>query len=637
MISVSNLSLSLGGSFLFEDISFVVSDKERVALAGKNGAGKSTLLKILAGRRQPTSGSIAIPKAQTIGYLPQVLEISHEGSLLDYLKEVFVEVIRLEHLRDQLGERLAERADYDSPEYLKLIEQFSELETRLSMHEERNYEERIEKVFTGLGFEREQLQDTLETLSGGWRMRLELAKILLSSPDILLLDEPTNHLDLESIQWLEQYIRQSGSSLILVSHDRAFLDRTTTRTLELELGALYDYKVNYSHYLELREERILQQQKAYENQQKQIKDTEAFIERFRYKPSKSRQVQSRIKQLDKLDRVEVDSRDRRVMNIRFRPSIESGRYPIVTEHLGKSYGEHLVFSDVNITIERGRRVALVGKNGAGKSTFIKCLMGDITDYEGKVEIGLNVQIGYFAQDAARGLDEDLTVYETIDREAVGDIRLEVNNLLGAFMFGGELAEKKISVLSGGERGRVALLKLLLHPQNVLILDEPTNHLDIQSKEVLKEALLHFTGTLILVSHDRDFLSGLVDEVYEFAHHRVTQYLGGVEDWLLRKSLEGADKPKEGTPKVDEKEATPSQGSLDYEAQKALSRERRNRERAQKELEEQIEQREAELILLEEELAGSSSYDEERYKAHHELKEKIQQLWQEWEALSELLS
>ena len=547
MISVNNVSVYFGAKPLFEDISFVISAKERIALVGKNGAGKSTLLKLLAGIDEPTQGTISRPKGIRIGYLPQVMQVSDGRTVLGECQQVFSHITELEAEVDRLTEEMATRTDYDSAEYMELIERHAQRSDLLSMQSTGSIEASIEKTLLGLGFERTDFDRPTSEFSGGWRMRIELAKILLQRPDILLLDEPTNHLDIESIRWLERFIAAGSAALVLISHDRAFIDATTNRTLEIELGRLHDYKTNYSHYLVLREERLEQQRRAYENQQKEIQEIERFIERFRYKPTKSDQVQSRIKQLEKIERIEIEDIDRRAMHFSFLPAVTSGAYPVIIEGLSKSYGAHTVFSDVTMTIERGEKVAFVGKNGSGKSTLIKCIMGEVSDYTGTLKLGHNVEVGYFAQTQSAELDGGYTVYETIDREAQGEIRTRINDLLGAFMFGGEESEKKVSVLSGGERGRVARIKLLLRPANLLILDEPTNHLDIRSKNVLKEAILRFTGTVIIVSHDREFLDGLVSRVYEFRSGRVSEHIGGIYDWLEKRDREDGTTPSNPPP------------------------------------------------------------------------------------------
>ena len=638
MISVNNVSVYFGAKPLFEDISFVISAKERIALVGKNGAGKSTLLKLLAGINEPTQGTISRPKDIRIGYLPQVMQVSDGRTVLGECQQVFSHITELEAEVDRLTEEMATRTDYDSTEYMELIERHAQRSDLLAMQSTGSIEANIEKTLLGLGFERTDFDRPTSEFSGGWRMRIELAKILLQRPDILLLDEPTNHLDIESIRWLERFIAAGSAALVLISHDRAFIDATTNRTLEIELGRLHDYKTNYSHYLVLREERLEQQRRAYENQQKEIQEIERFIERFRYKPTKSDQVQSRIKQLEKIERIEVEDIDRRAMHFSFLPAVNSGAYPVIIEGLSKSYGTHTVFSDVNMTIERGEKVAFVGKNGSGKSTLIKCIMGEVTDYTGTLKLGHNVEVGYFAQTQSAELDGGYTVYETIDREAQGEIRTRINDLLGAFMFGGEESEKKVSVLSGGERGRVALIKLLLCPANLLILDEPTNHLDIRSKNVLKEAILRFTGTVIIVSHDREFLDGLVSRVYEFRSGRVSEHIGGIYDWLEKRDREDGTTPSNprattATSK-ESKPAEPTSGALDYQRQKEAARERRALERELKSLEERSEAIDSELQALEERLADPKhATDTALFDQYSQLKREQEQVLERWEELS----
>ena len=638
MISVNNVSVYFGAKPLFEDISFVISAKERIALVGKNGAGKSTLLKLLAGIDEPTQGTISRPKGIRIGYLPQVMQVSDGRTVLGECQQVFSHITELEAEVDRLTEEMATRTDYDSAEYMELIERHAQRSDLLSMQSTGSIEASIEKTLLGLGFERTDFDRPTSEFSGGWRMRIELAKILLQRPDILLLDEPTNHLDIESIRWLERFIAAGSAALVLISHDRAFIDATTNRTLEIELGRLHDYKTNYSHYLVLREERLEQQRRAYENQQKEIQEIERFIERFRYKPTKSDQVQSRIKQLEKIERIEIEDIDRRAMHFSFLPAVTSGAYPVIIEGLSKSYGTHTVFSDVNMTIERGEKVAFVGKNGSGKSTLIKCIMGEVTDYTGTLKLGHNVEVGYFAQTQSAELDGGYTVYETIDREAQGEIRTRINDLLGAFMFGGEESEKKVSVLSGGERGRVALIKLLLRPANLLILDEPTNHLDIRSKNVLKEAILRFTGTVIIVSHDREFLDGLVSRVYEFRGGRVSEHIGGIYDWLEKRDREDGTTPN--NPRATtamSKESKPTEatsGALDYQRQKEAARERRALERELKSLEERSEAIDSELQTLEERLADPKhATDSALFDQYSQLKREQEQVLERWEELS----
>lgn len=638
MISVNNVSVYFGAKPLFEDISFVISAKERIALVGKNGAGKSTLLKLLAGIDEPTQGTISRPKGIRIGYLPQVMQVSDGRTVLGECQQVFSHITELEAEVDRLTEEMATRTDYDSAEYMELIERHAQRSDLLAMQSTGSIEANIEKTLLGLGFERTDFDRPTSEFSGGWRMRIELAKILLQRPDILLLDEPTNHLDIESIRWLERFIAAGSAALVLISHDRAFIDATTSRTLEIELGRLHDYKTNYSHYLVLREERLEQQRRAYENQQKEIQEIERFIERFRYKPTKSDQVQSRIKQLEKIERIEIEDIDRRAMHFSFLPAVTSGAYPVIIEGLSKSYGTHTVFSDVTMTIERGEKVAFVGKNGSGKSTLIKCIMGEVTDYTGTLKLGHNVEVGYFAQTQSAELDGGYTVYETIDREAQGEIRTRINDLLGAFMFGGEESEKKVSVLSGGERGRVALIKLLLRPANLLILDEPTNHLDIRSKNVLKEAILRFTGTVIIVSHDREFLDGLVSRVYEFRAGRVSEHIGGIYDWLEKRDREDGTTPSNprattATSK-ESKPAEPTSGALDYQRQKEAARERRALERELKSLEERSEAIDSDLQALEERLADPKhATDSALFDQYSQLKREQEQVLERWEELS----
>ena len=638
MISVNNVSVYFGAKPLFEDISFVISAKERIALVGKNGAGKSTLLKLLAGIDEPTQGTISRPKGIRIGYLPQVMQVSDGRTVLGECQQVFSHITELEAEVDRLTEEMATRTDYDSAEYMELIERHAQRSDLLAMQSTGSIEANIEKTLLGLGFERTDFDRPTSEFSGGWRMRIELAKILLQRPDILLLDEPTNHLDIESIRWLERFIAAGSAALVLISHDRAFIDATTSRTLEIELGRLHDYKTNYSHYLVLREERLEQQRRAYENQQKEIQEIERFIERFRYKPTKSDQVQSRIKQLEKIERIEIEDIDRRAMHFSFLPAVTSGAYPVIIEGLSKSYGTHTVFSDVTMTIERGEKVAFVGKNGSGKSTLIKCIMGEVTDYTGTLKLGHNVEVGYFAQTQSAELDGGYTVYETIDREAQGEIRTRINDLLGAFMFGGEESEKKVSVLSGGERGRVALIKLLLRPANLLILDEPTNHLDIRSKNVLKEAILRFTGTVIIVSHDREFLDGLVSRVYEFRAGRVSEHIGGIYDWLEKRDQEDGTTPSNpratSSTTKESKPTEPTSGALDYQRQKEAARERRALERELKSLEERSEAIDSELQALEERLADPKhATDSALFDQYSQLKREQEQVLERWEELS----
>ena len=538
MISVEGLCVTFGVKPLFKDVSFVVNERDRIALVGKNGAGKSTLLKILKGLQQPTNGVVAVPNDTTIGYLPQVMKLADDTTVKEETRKAFADNLRIKAHLEEMQHEMATRTDYESTDYLNLVERFTQEHERYLMLGGENYEAEIERTLVGLGFEQKDFERPTSEFSGGWRMRIELAKILLRRPDVLLLDEPTNHLDIESIQWLEQFLVQSAKAVILVSHDRAFINNVTNRTLEITCGQIEDYKVKYDEYVTLRAERREQQLRAYENQQKEIADTKAFIERFRYQATKAVQVQQRIRQLEKIVPIEVDEVDNKRMHLKFPPCLRSGDYPIICDQLRKDYGAHTVFSGVTFTIKRGEKVAFVGKNGEGKSTLVKCIMGEIP-FTGTLKVGHNVQIGYFAQNQAQLLNEELTIYETIDRVATGDMRLKINDLLGAFMFGGETSEKKVKVLSGGERSRLAMIQLLLQPVNLLILDEPTNHLDMASKDVLKEAIQAFDGTVILVSHDRDFLNGLVDKVYEFGGGCVREHLGGIYDFI-RSHAEATD-------------------------------------------------------------------------------------------------
>ena len=530
------MKVEFGVKPLFHDVSFVINDRDRIALVGKNGAGKSTMLKILCGLQKPTAGVVAIPNETTLGYLPQVMKLQDDTTVKEETRKAFSHNTEMKAKLDKMQQEMAERTDYESDDYAQLVEKFTQEHESYMMMGGENYEAEIERTLTGLGFTRDDFERPTKEFSGGWRMRIELAKILLQKPDVLLLDEPTNHLDIESIQWLEQFLAQSAKAVVLVSHDRAFINNVTNRTLEITCGRVEDYKVKYDQYLVLRKERREQQLRAYENQQKEIANIKDFIERFRYKPTKAVQVQSRIKQLEKIVPIEVDEVDNKQMHLKFPPCLRSGDYPIICDEVRKDYGEHTVFDHVTLTIKRGEKVAFVGKNGEGKSTLVKCIMGEIP-FTGTLKIGHNVQIGYFAQNQAQLLDENLTIYDTIDRVATGDMRLKINDLLGAFMFGGETSEKYVKVLSGGERSRLAMIKLLLEPVNLLILDEPTNHLDMQSKDVLKEAIKAFDGTAIIVSHDREFLDGLVDKVYEFGGGKVREHLGGIYDYLRAHNAE----------------------------------------------------------------------------------------------------
>ena len=536
MISVENLTVEFSARPLFHDVSFVVNDHDRIALVGKNGAGKSTLLKILCGLQRPTSGAVNVPAGETIGYLPQVMKLSDDTTVREETRKAFAGHTEMKARLDRMQREMAQRTDYESESYLELIDSFTQAQDRFMMMGGDNYEAAMERTLTGLGFERTDFDRPTREFSGGWRMRIELAKILLQGPDVLLLDEPTNHLDIESIQWLEQFIQNSSSAVVLVSHDRAFINNITNRTLEITCGHVEDYKVKYNEYLELRKERREQQLRAYENQQKEIADIKAFVDRFRYQATKAVQVQQRLRQLEKIKPIEVDEVDNRTMHLKFPPCLRSGDYPVICDDVRKDYGSKTVFSHVDLTIRRGEKVAFVGRNGEGKSTLVKCIMGEIP-FSGNLKIGHNVQIGYFAQNQAQLLDEKLTIYDTIDQVATGEMRLKINDLLGAFMFGGEVSEKYVKVLSGGERSRLAMIRLLLEPVNLLILDEPTNHLDMPSKDVLKEAIKAFDGTAIIVSHDRDFLDGLVSKVYEFGEGKVREHLGGIYDYLRAHNAE----------------------------------------------------------------------------------------------------
>lgn len=536
MVSVDGLGVEFSGNTLFSDISFVINDKDRIALMGKNGAGKSTLLKILAGVRQPTKGRISCPSDTVVSYLPQHLLTKDERTVFEEASQAFAHLFEMEKKINELNEQLSTRSDYESQEYMDIIEEVTSLGEKYYNIDMTNYAEDVEKVLLGIGFTREDFNKNTSEFSGGWRMRIELAKMLLKQPDIILLDEPTNHLDIESIQWLEDFLIQKGKAVVVISHDRRFVDNITTRTIEVTMGKIYDYKVPYSQYLQLRLDRRAQQQKQFEEQQKMIQETKDFIERFKGTYSKTLQVQSRVKMLEKLQLIEVDEEDTSALKLKFPPAPRSGNYPVVAENVGKSYENHLVFDNANFMIERGQKIAFVGKNGEGKSTLVKCIMKEI-DHNGNLQIGHNVQIGYFAQNQASLLDEELTVFQTIDDIAKGDIRNKIKDLLGAFMFGGEKSAKKVKVLSGGERTRLAMIKLLLEPVNLLILDEPTNHLDLKTKDILKDALKAFDGTLIIVSHDRDFLEGLVENVYEFGNKKVTLHLEGIKEFLANKHMD----------------------------------------------------------------------------------------------------
>ena len=591
MISVEGLKVEFGVKPLFTDVGFVVNDTDRIALVGKNGAGKSTLLKILCGRQKPTSGVVSVPNDTTIGYLPQVMNLQDDTTVREETRKAFSDTTRLKERLDDMQQQMAERTDYDSDDYIQLVERFTQEHERYMMLGGENYEAEIERTLVGLGFTRDDLNRPTKEFSGGWRMRIELAKILLRKPDVLLLDEPTNHLDIESIQWLEQFLVQSAKAVVLVSHDRAFINNVTNRTLEITCGRVEDYRVKYDEYVVLRKERREQQLRAYENQQKEIADMKDFIEKFRYKPTKAVQVQSRIKQLAKIVPIEVDEVDNSALRLKFPPCLRSGDYPVICDEVRKDYGNHTVFDHVTFTIKRGEKVAFVGKNGEGKSTLVKCIMNEIP-FTGSLKIGHNVQIGYFAQNQAQLLDEELTVFDTIDQVATGDMRRRINDLLGAFMFGGETTEKKVKVLSGGERSRLAMIKLLLEPVNLLILDEPTNHLDMPSKDVLKEAIKVFDGTAIIVSHDREFLDGLVDKVYEFGGGRVKEHLGGIYDYLRSHDADTIHAALSANAHTPDKTVIPSEvkeanGKQNYAEHKEQQKKIRKAERAVKETEEKV--------------------------------------------------
>ena len=600
MISVEGLKVEFSAKPLFQDVSFVVNDKDRIALVGKNGAGKSTMLKILCGIQKPDAGVVAVPNDTTIGYLPQVMHLTDDTTLREETRKAFADVLKQKERVTKMERELAERTDYESESYMELVEKFSHEHDRFMLLGADNYEAELERTLLGLGFNKTDFERPTSEFSGGWRMRIELAKILLQRPDLLLLDEPTNHLDIESIQWLEQFLVQSAKALVLVSHDRAFINNVTNRTLEISCGRTVDYKVKYDEYLVLRAERRAQQLRAYENQQKEIADIKDFIEKFRYKATKAVQVQSRIKQLEKIVPIEIDEVDTSALRLKFPPCLRSGDYPVICDEVQKNYGAHTVFSNVNLTIKRGEKVAFVGKNGEGKSTLVKCIMNEIP-FDGELKVGHNVQIGYFAQNQAQLLDESLSVFEAIDNVAKGDIRLRINDILGAFMFGGEASDKKVKVLSGGERTRLAMIKLLLEPVNLLILDEPTNHLDLVSKEVLKEAIKAFDGTAIIVSHDREFLDGLVEKVYEFGEGKVREHLGGIYDFLQSKKIDSLTM-LELSKNVSSPEPEPvekTENKLNYAERKELQKQLNRIEKAIKETEKDIEKYETRVKELEE--------------------------------------
>lgn len=643
MISIENLSVEFSARPLFKNVSFVVNDRDRIALVGKNGAGKSTMLKILCGLQQPTSGTVAVPNDVTVGYLPQVMKLQDDTTVREETRKAFSEQTQLHAALEAMQKEMVERTDYESEAYAQLVERFTQENERYLLLGGDNYEAEIERTLTGLGFLREDFERPTKEFSGGWRMRIELAKILLRKPKVLLLDEPTNHLDIESIQWLEQFLVQSASAVVLVSHDRAFINNVTNRTIEITCGHIEDYRVKYNEYLVLRQERREQQLRAYENQQKEIADTKAFIDRFRYQATKAVQVQQRIRQLEKIVPIEVDEIDNSAMHLKFPPCLRSGDYPVICDDVEKHYGNHVVFSHVSLTIKRGEKVAFVGKNGEGKSTLVKCIMGEIP-FTGTLKVGHNVQIGYFAQNQAQLLDENLSIYDTIDSVATGDMRLKINDLLGAFMFGGETSEKRVKVLSGGERSRLAMIKLLLEPVNLLILDEPTNHLDMPSKDVLKEAIKAFDGTAIIVSHDREFLDGLVDKVYEFAGGRVTEHLGGIYDYLqahqastIHEALEKQSAEKVVSPAVEEVTEKRS-NNVDYAERKQLQKNISKTEKQMKALEQRIasmEARQKELDALLMDAAKAS--DMQLVNEYTELQRSLDSDNEKWFSLSETLS
>ena len=641
MISVEGLKVEFGVKPLFTDISFVVNDRDRIALVGKNGAGKSTMLKILCGLQQPTSGMVSVPNDVTIGYLPQVMKLQDDTTVREETRKAFADNTKIAARLKKMEQEMADRTDYESDSYSKLVEQFSQEHERYMMMGGENYEAEIERTLTGLGFTRDDFERPTKEFSGGWRMRIELAKILLKKPDVLLLDEPTNHLDIESIQWLEQFLVQSSSAVVLVSHDRAFINNVTNRTLEIVCGHVEDYKVKYNEYLVLRKERREQQLRAYENQQKEIADTKAFIERFRYQATKAVQVQQRIRQLEKIVPIEVDEVDNSAMHLKFPPCLRSGDYPVICDDLRKDYGSHTVFDHVTLTIKRGEKVAFVGKNGEGKSTLVKCIMGEIP-YIGKLKIGHNVQIGYFAQNQAQLLDDSISIYDTIDQVATGDMRLKINDLLGAFMFGGEIAEKKVKFLSGGERSRLSMIRLLLEPVNLLILDEPTNHLDLPSKDVLKEAIKAFDGTAIIVSHDREFLDGLVDKVYEFGGGKVVEHLGGIYDYLRARNASTIQEAIDNkTDKVTQTSA-PSESNADnkqsYLERKEWQKKLNKAEKAVKECENRIAKMEQRIKELDALLADpKNASNMELVTEYTTIKQNLDEENDQWFTLSESLS
>ena len=637
MLSVDNIRVDFGGTNLFHDVSFIINKKDRIALVGKNGAGKSTLLKIIAGQQQPTEGSLSRPKGFTVGYLPQVMHHTDGRTVYEEAEQAFAHIHEMEAELERMNNELAERSDYESEEYHQLIEEYTHLNEQYTMMGGNHYEAEIERALTGLGFRRSDFTRPTGEFSGGWRMRIELAKLLLQHPDILLLDEPTNHLDIESIQWLEQLLARSGNAVLLVSHDRAFLNAVTNRTIEISCGRIYDYKLSYDKFMETRKERREQQIRAYENQQKEIADIKEFIERFRYKPTKAVQVQSRIKQLEKMVPIEIDEEDTSRLRLKFAPATRSGNYPVICNDVKKSFGEHTVFEGANFTINRGEKVAFVGRNGEGKTTMVRCILGEL-EHEGEIIIGHNVETAYFAQHEAQSLDESLTVFQTIDNVATGDIRLRIRDILGAFMFGGEASDKPVKVLSGGERSRLAMIRLLLRQMNLLILDEPTNHLDMQSKDVLKEAIRDFDGTVIVVSHDRQFLDGLVTKVYEFGDGKIREHLGGIYDYLAAKNATNINEAlavsKGNTQAEPAKPA--NENRLSYEAEKQLQKQRRKLEKQVEENEKAINELEGAIAALEVLMSTPEGSTQENFTKYATLKKQLDDTVSEWEKSMEEL-
>lgn len=645
MISIQNLGVEFSAKSLFKNINYVINPKDKIALVGKNGAGKSTMLKIICGLQKPTSGSVAVPQGVTVGYLPQQMQTSDSTTVVEEVRKAFSKSDEMRTMLDKLNEELSTRTDYESESYQELIDRMTTLNDRVTIENSENQDAEIEKTLLGLGFIRSDFDRPTSEFSGGWRMRIELAKLLLQRPDVLLLDEPTNHLDIESIQWLEQFLVTKARAVILVSHDRAFIDNVTNRTIEISVGKIYDYAVKYSKFVELRKERIEQQMRAYNNQQKQIQETEDFIERFRYKATKSVQVQSRIKQLAKIERIEVDEVDTSHLNLKFPPAPRSGDYPVIADNVGKAYGDHQVFDGATFTIKRGEKVAFVGKNGAGKSTLVKCIMGEIP-FTGNLKIGHNVKIGYFAQNQASLLDGDISVFDTIDRVAVGDIRTKIRDILGAFMFGGEASDKKVKVLSGGEKTRLAMIRLLLEPVNLLILDEPTNHLDMSTKDILKQAIKDFNGTVIVVSHDREFLDGLVEKVYEFGDGKVRECLGGIYEFLEKKKIGALNELERNTPVKQEpvkpsdnseKEAAPARKQ--EKSQKLSYAEQKEKEKMLRKARKKVEDCEAEIAKMEQIVAeieaqmAAGQYDDALYAQHSEARKKLDNAMSLWELAS----